>query len=168
MSRIEEVHYNGAVTDLVSGGRARASAVGDGNPGAEAWALLFELFMAHKTRFPAIASEFDLTPQQAFVLHRLEPGTPVTMHALAQTLACDASNVTGLVDRLEARGLVERRGDEHDRRVKILAVTDEGVAVRDSLRARVFSPPPPIAALSRADQLALREILRRALDAAPQ
>ena len=40
------------------------------------------------------------------------------MSALAHALHCDNSNVTGIVDRLEAAGLVERRAAEHDRRVK--------------------------------------------------
>ena len=40
------------------------------------------------------------------------------MHEIATRLACDNSNVTGIVDRLEARGLVTRRPGEQDRRVK--------------------------------------------------
>ena len=45
---------------------------------------------------------------------------------LAQKLKCEPSNVTGIVDRLEARGLVERRPDPADRRVKLAAATEEG------------------------------------------
>ncbi len=141
----------------------RALASGRGSSGSQAWALLFELFMAEKSRFPSIAAEFELTPTQAHVLHRLEPGTPRAMHELAENLACDASNVTGIVDRLETRGLVERRSDEHDRRVKMLVLTDEGVALRDRLRERFFAPPAAIARLTASDQRALRDILGRAL-----
>ncbi len=130
---------------------------------AEAWELLFELFMAQKPRFPAIAAEFDLTPSQMHVLHLLGQGGPMPMHTLAASLACDASNVTGIVDRLEGRGLVERRSDAQDRRVKILGLTDEGLDLRERLRDLIFAPPPPIARLSAADQRALRDILRRAL-----
>ena len=43
------------------------------------------------------------------------------MGRLADTLSCDASNVTGLVDRLESRGLVRRQPSPDDRRVKVLA-----------------------------------------------
>ena len=153
----------GMTRSATARGAAQRAKASSGGPGGEAWALLFELFMRHKSRFPAVAAEFDLTPAQAHVLHLLEPDTPMSMHAVAARLACDASNVTGIVDRLETRGLVERRGDEQDRRVKMLAVTAEGVAVRDGLRERVFAPPPPIARLSAADQRALRDILRRAL-----
>src|SRR5437870_3303553 len=76
--------------------------------GAEAWRLLFELFRAQRPRIVAIAAEFDLTLMQANVLHLLDE--PLPMSTLAERLSCDASNVTGIVDRLEARGLIERRG----------------------------------------------------------
>jgi MarR family transcriptional regulator, organic hydroperoxide resistance regulator len=125
---------------------------------------MFELFVQQKPRHVAIAAEFDLSPMQAFALRLLEPGTPLAMSDLAEALHCDASNVTGIVDRLEARGLIARGGADHDRRVKMLTVTDEGAALRTRLLDRISEPPPPIATLSVADQRALRDILRRALD----
>src|SRR5205823_3780422 len=73
--------------------------------------------------------ELGLSPMQAHTLRFLEH--PVPMNELAETLWCDASNVTGIVDRLEARGLVERRPSPDDRRVKLLCLTDEGEALRD-------------------------------------
>ena len=129
----------------------------------EAWALMFELFAQQKSRHIAMAAEFDLSPMQAFALRLLEPGTPLPMSDLAEALHCDASNVTGIVDRLEARGLIARRGADHDRRVKMLVVTETGAALRERLLARIAEPPPPIARLSAADQRALRDIMRRAL-----
>jgi MarR family transcriptional regulator, organic hydroperoxide resistance regulator len=128
--------------------------------GAEAWRLLFELFRAQRPRIVAIAAEFDLTLMQANVLHLLDE--PLPMSTLAERLSCDASNVTGIVDRLEARGLIERRGAEGDRRVKLLAVTRRGVALRRRLEERIFEPPHEIATLSARDQQALRDILSRA------
>ena len=124
---------------------------------------MFELFVQQKPRHIAAAAEFDLSPMQASSLRLLEPGTPLAMSDLADALHCDASNVTGIVDRLEARGLIARRGADHDRRVKMLVVTDKGAALRERLLARLSEPPPSIAALSGADQRALRDILRRAL-----
>ena len=59
------------------------------------------------------------------------------MHEIASRLACDSSNVTGIVDRLEARGLVTRRPCERDRRVKQIVPTALGLEVRDALRARM-------------------------------
>jgi MarR family transcriptional regulator, organic hydroperoxide resistance regulator len=124
---------------------------------------MFELFVQQKPRHIAIAAEFDLSPMQAFALRLIEPGTPLAMSVLAEALHCDASNVTGIVDRLEVRGLIARRGADHDRRMKMLVVTEEGAALRERLLERISEPPPPIAALSAADQRSLRDILRRAL-----
>ena len=135
------------------------------DPGRQAWDLVSEFLRTQRARYTAIAAELELAPMQAFALKQLEPGTPVPMSGLAEALGCDASNVTGIVDRLEARGLIERRGAEHDRRVKMLSVTDKGADVRGTLLARLHEPPPEIARLSRADQRALRDILRRALAA---
>jgi MarR family transcriptional regulator, organic hydroperoxide resistance regulator len=134
------------------------------SPAAEAWGLLHELFMSQKGRFIAIAQEFDLTPIQMGAVRNLDPERPVPMSQLAGTLHCDASNVTGIVDRLESRGLVERRSAHRDRRVKMLALTDEGARVREALVERMSKPPEALAALSTADQRALRDILRRALE----
>ena len=142
---------------------ARAERPVDG-PAAEAWRLLFELFRAEKPRFQAVSSELGLSHIQAHALHLLEPGRPVPMSAVAEGLACDASNVTGIVDRLEERGLIERRGAAHDRRVRMLYVTDEGARLRRAVAERMFSPPPAITRLSPADQRALRDVLRRALE----
>jgi DNA-binding MarR family transcriptional regulator len=86
------------------------------------------------------------------------------MSDLAQSLFCDNSNVTGIVDRLEERGLVRREAAEGDRRVKLLVLTDEGERMRVEITKRMAEPPPPIAALSEADQRALRDILQRAVE----
>jgi DNA-binding MarR family transcriptional regulator len=78
-------------------------------------------------------------------------------------LACDNSNVTGIIDRLEERGLVERRNAPHDRRVKLVALTPEGKRLKQGVEARMAEPPPAIEGLSREDQRALRDVLRRAV-----
>ena len=82
---------------------------------------------------------------------------------LATTLACDASNVTGLVDRLESRGLVRRQSADHDRRSKMLHLTPAGSRVRALLVDRMSAPPPILSRLSAREQQALVRILRRLL-----
>jgi DNA-binding MarR family transcriptional regulator len=124
---------------------------------------MHELLLASRRRFLAVASEFDLSPPQVRALGVLEPGRPVPMSELACALHCDNSNVTGIVDRLESRGLVERRSASHDRRVKMLAVTERGAEVRERLAERMGQAPEPLANLSPEDQSALRDIMRRAL-----
>jgi MarR family transcriptional regulator, organic hydroperoxide resistance regulator len=101
---------------------------------------------------------------QAHVLRLLEPGQPLPMRTLARKLCCDASNVTGIVDRLEERGLVQRTAAPADRRVRMLVVTDSGLALRRRMLKRMSEAPEPIARLSADDQRALREILHRALE----
>src|SRR5436190_21166307 len=133
------------------------------DPGVEAWELMFEPFKATKReRFP-LAHEFGLPPMQLVALSVLEPGGQMPMSALADTLLCDASNVTGIVDRLEARGLIERQASTHDRRVKLLALTDDGIRLRAETTRRSSRPPLQIAALSSEDRRALRDILKRAV-----
>jgi MarR family transcriptional regulator, organic hydroperoxide resistance regulator len=135
------------------------------SPAAEAWALMQRLFGPQRKRFMTLAAEYELSPPQLGALKALHPDQPVAMSELAGILGCDNSNVTGIVDRLEYRGLVERRPAEHDRRVKLLALTEEGKELRDSLGDRLHAPPDELARLSSEDQRTLRDILHRAFEA---
>ena len=123
-----------------------------------------ELWRDVRGQVMAAAREFDLSPPQMFALRHLQEHEPLPMGELAQFLHCDSSNVTGIVDRLEQRGLVERRAAEHDRRVRHLVLTEAGHDMSEVFGARMASPPPALEALSAADQRALRDLLRRALD----
>jgi len=131
---------------------------------SEAWALFWRIFSADKPRRMATLSELGLAPMQSMALMQLRPGEPMTMSAMAHALMCDNSNVTGIVDRLEALGLVERRPSERDRRVKAVALTEQGVAVRGVVQLRMGEPPPPLKGLSDEDAATLRDILQRALE----
>ena len=135
-------------------------------PATEAWLLLQQIMMAQRSRLFAVASEFDLAPAQVLALKTLEPGRPRAMSELATALHCDNSNVTGIADRLEDRGLVVRRPSDQDRRVKMLEVTEEGAALRERLHDRLGQPPAALAALSDEDARTLRDVLARAVAAA--
>src|SRR5438034_2438809 len=102
-----------------------------------AWQLLMKFFFAQRGHLPSSGTEFDLSPVQCHVLHLIEPGRPLPMSRLAGTLSCDASNVTGLVDRLESRGLVERQTSAHDRRVKVVQLTATGTRLRAQMLRRM-------------------------------
>ncbi|GGM95146.1 MarR family winged helix-turn-helix transcriptional regulator [Streptomyces fuscichromogenes] len=110
------------------------------------------------------AGEHALTGAQARLLSLLSL-EPLPMRKLAQKLKCEPSNVTGIVDRLEARGLVERRPDPADRRVKLAAATDEGRRVARDLRDGLRFAREPLAGLSDEERLSLRDLLRRMLTA---
>ena len=130
---------------------------------SEAWSLIAQLFTSQRTRFLAIASEFELAPAQLGALKALDPDDPVPMRDLAQALACDNSNVTGIIDRLEDRGLVERRPAPHDRRVKMLVVTPAGAEIRARVKARMDEAPEALKRLSADEQQLLRDLMRKAL-----
>src|SRR5437764_8892088 len=129
-----------------------------GPPVRDPWELLVRLFFAQRANLPPLAAELQLSPAQCHVLHLIEPDRPIPMGQLAETLACDASNVTGLVDRLESRGLVRRRASEADRRVKVLELTATGARLRSLLLERMTAPPPTLRRLSAAEQRSLVRI----------
>ena len=128
-----------------------------------AWELLTRLFFAQRGQLPSLAGELDLSPVQCHVLHLMQPDQPIPMGRLAETLACDASNVTGLVDRLESRGLIVRRASADDRRVKVIVLTPTGARLRAELHQRLAAPPDPFQRLSEAEQRTLVRILERLL-----
>jgi DNA-binding MarR family transcriptional regulator len=133
------------------------------DPAAEAWDAFQELFLQQRPRILEIQHEFGLKPPPlAMTLKLIDEPTP--MGRIADVLCCDGSTVTWIVDRLEDRGLVERRSDPGDRRVRLIALTPEGRRIRDQIRARLAEPPAAIAQLRARDQRALRDILRRALE----
>ena len=133
-------------------------------PTCEAWQLLVRFSLTQRATLPALAAELELSPAQCHLLNLLEPDRPMPMGELAGALSCDASNVTGLVDRLESRGLVLRSPSEDDRRVKVLSLTPLGKKIRAALLDRMTSSPPTLGKLSEADQRALARILRRLLE----
>jgi DNA-binding MarR family transcriptional regulator len=129
-----------------------------------AWQLLVQLFFAQRAHLPLLAAELQLSPAQCHVLHLIEPDRPLPMARLAETLACDASNVTGLVDRLESRGLVRRRPAAEDRRVKVLVLTATGSRLRSQLLELMSTPPAMLDRLSVSEHRALVRILTRLLE----
>ncbi len=133
-------------------------------PECDAWKLLVRFFFTQRATLPPLAAELELSPAQCHVLHLIEPDRPIPMGQLAETLACDASNVTGLVDRLESRGLVRRRPSPGDRRVKVLHLTPDGSRLRALLIDRMTAPPAALERLSLREQRALVRLLQRLLE----
>jgi len=114
-----------------------------------------------------ILAELELTEALGDVLWQLGAvGQAVPMRDLAGRLHCDPSNVTFLADRLEERGLIERRPDLSDRRVKLLALTTAGLAVRTRI-VQAAATRSPLARLSPADQQRLCRLLDKCLQPEP-
>jgi DNA-binding MarR family transcriptional regulator len=135
-----------------------------GSEACEAWQLLVRFFFAQRAHLPLLAAELQLSPAQCHLLRAIEPGQPIPMRHAAQALACDASNVTGLVDRLESRGLIRRRPSDEDRRVTMLDLTPTGSRLRALLLDRMSAPPATLDRLTIRDQRELVRILSRLLE----
>lgn len=129
----------------------------------EAWGLLASL--VYPPKFIDVARDLGLTPATLGALVRL--AEPRTMGEIAEMLRCDPSNVTGIADALEARGLGRRRPSDADRRVKAVELTAKGERLRQRAMGELSEPPAWLRSLPAKDQRTLRDILRRAAETAP-
>ncbi len=109
-----------------------------------------------------LLTELDLTEPLANVLWRLDPdASPPSMGMLAAALSCDPSTVTFLTDRLEQRGLIQRRPVPSNRRQKVISLTPQGVQARARI-VRTLTAGSPFAQLSPAERHHLHVLLARA------
>ncbi len=124
--------------------------------------LIGTVVARYHEEYELAAASHQLTGAQARVLNLLSL-EPMAMRRIAQKLKCEPSNITGIVDRLESRGLVERRPDPADRRVKLAAPTEEGLQTADRLRESLDFAREPLAGLSAEERAVLRDLLKRML-----
>jgi DNA-binding MarR family transcriptional regulator len=110
--------------------------------------------------YQARAAELSLSIPEAKALGALDPGQPLSMRDLAARVHASPSNLTVTVDRLEARGLIVRRGG-NDRRVKSALLTDAGLALRERLDERMVADHPAARGLNAAQRATLLDLLRR-------
>jgi DNA-binding MarR family transcriptional regulator len=108
----------------------------------------------------ARAAELNLSLPEAKALQHLEPDRAMPMRELAARLHANPSNVTVVVARLEARGVLAREVSG-DRRVKGVRLTPAGVKLRAKLEARLMADHPATRGLSTAEQRELLALLRR-------
>ncbi|MGH7755920.1 MAG: MarR family winged helix-turn-helix transcriptional regulator [Vulcanimicrobiaceae bacterium] len=133
------------------------------NPDGVPWRLFHEVLHSQKYWLAEVAADLGISPQLGYALHNIPAQGGVTMSELASEMACDRSNATGVIDRLEARGLVERQASRTDRRAICVVLTAAGRRLRKKIDERLEQAPPALAALSPTDQRALRRILETAL-----
>jgi DNA-binding MarR family transcriptional regulator len=130
---------------------------------ADVWRDLFSFFWSSGSRnaMHMVSQELGVTPGHVKALLELQPDQPRPMGALAESLHCDASNATWLVDRLEERDLVERGTVPSDRRVKTVVLTPLGAKTRAAVIERLHEPPEDLLALDREDLEELRAALAK-------
>jgi DNA-binding MarR family transcriptional regulator len=116
------------VTRTISGGRAPSARTTAS--GSDPYAPIIADFRAAIMTLKAISSErvrrLGLSMAQLNILYTLQRCGEMPMSRLAEMLNVSLSNATGLIDRIEERGLVERTRVPEDRRVVVIRVTDAG------------------------------------------
>lgn len=132
--------------------------------GREAFELTFQWWREHREYMAELQSVTGLSPMEVHAVRALHPGVGTPTVSLAQQIHCEPSNITSVVDRLVRAGLVERTSSAEDRRMRLIALTDTGRGLRDTIQTRLASPPAAIARLSATDQRLLRDLLLRMLD----
>jgi DNA-binding MarR family transcriptional regulator len=128
---------------------------------ADVWRLMMQHLQAQWGRAAGLLQKAGLTPGHFKVLLVLSSGEAKPMGELAGQLACDASTMTWLVDRLEERGLVERRPSPDDRRVKTIVLTEAGRAQAEELQAQLYEPPKELLDLDRDALDAIHDVFSR-------
>ena len=125
-----------------------------------AWSKLQPLFFSKRDAFFEIIAAHGLTPSHGQALAVLTEG-PMRMRDIADSLVCDASYVTAIVDNLEHLGFAIRQPSSTDRRVKEIALTERGRAVTAEIHAHMTTPPEALRQLSVADRRTLAGILAK-------
>src|SRR5207245_5612013 len=128
---------------------------------AEAWREIFDFIIATSSERNRYIGESGLTPNDARALTSLTEKSGRTMGSLAEEWKCDASTATWIVDRLEAKGLVERRPHATDRRVKLVVLTPRGSRTKAKQMERMYIPPPELLDLDVDDLVTLRSAVAK-------
>ena len=95
--------------------------------------LLRELIAAEE---PVLAAH-DVTMWGYVVLLALDRSSMRTQAALAAAIGADKTRIIRDLDELQQRGLIERRPDPDDRRVRLLAITDAGRTVKNAVQEEI-------------------------------
>ncbi len=126
--------------------------------------LLVEMSSRLSRNFAARAAELNLSPAEGKVLLALDPDSTWSMRGLARKLGYDASNLTGVIGKLEDHGVVQRHPDQTDRRIKKITTTEKGARIREGLARRLRGDAGPVSALTEPELRELRALLMRAMD----
>lgn len=113
------------------------------------------------------ATGYDLTPVQYAALVAIRTHPAIDQSTLAGEIAFDRTTITGVVDRLENKGLIRRQIGAKDRRSRELIVTDDGLAALERIAPAVHAAQTLMTKGLSADEVAeLIRLLRKAVDAA--
>lgn len=129
--------------------------------GREALELSFAWWQEHRQYMAELQTRTGLSPMEVHAVRGLDQDAPTATLTLAGRINCEPSNITTIVDRLERAGLIDRRPDPGDRRVRLVTLTRAGLEVRSRIDTYLHTPPAAINRLSAAEQRVLRDLLRK-------
>jgi DNA-binding MarR family transcriptional regulator len=119
-------------------------------------------YQRHMAIFAAVMSDLDLTSVQFAALVKLRDMKAVTQTELGRLIGIDRATISGVVSRLQKRGLLQFRLDPLDRRSRIIALTPAGeTLLGQALRRTEQVGDDTLAPISEAERAALREMLRK-------
>jgi DNA-binding MarR family transcriptional regulator len=124
--------------------------------------MLSTLGHAISRRFFRALEPLELHPREFAVLRAVKANDGQSQQALAEQLRIPPSRIVAIVDELESRGLVERRADPSDRRVRMLYVTNRGeTMLHDAFNLVVQHEREISDALTTKERTQLLELLTR-------
>jgi DNA-binding MarR family transcriptional regulator len=133
----------------------------------QVWQLMSDYSRSQFHQKTRSLHDLGLTPGHMKALLTLEPGDARPIGSCAQEMGCDASTATWLIDRLEERGLVERRPSRSDRRVKGVLLTQLGAETKASLQEHYYEPPAELLDLDRESLESLLDALSKLAQCGP-
>lgn len=102
-----------------------------------------------------------VTPVQYAALHKVGMTPGVDQRTLARSIGLDTSTIAGVIDRLEARGLMQRNASPEDRRVRLLSLSEAGQTLLDAIEPDMLLAQDRILApLPKAEQAEFMRMLR--------
>lgn len=98
--------------------------------GTALYTVLKEIFLLLDDGDRRLLSSYNLTVPRFYALIHLGDNPGLSLSELSALMFCDKSNVTRLVQGLEAENLVQRRPHKHDGRITCLSLTSAGEELR--------------------------------------
>ncbi|MGH7203497.1 MAG: MarR family winged helix-turn-helix transcriptional regulator [Candidatus Levyibacteriota bacterium] len=121
---------------------------------------LFQVAISTKHELMTTAEKYKLSVMQLYTLCLLDNKTSIPMNSLSSTLHCDASNVTGIVDRLLGQNYIVRAENPEDRREKMIKLTAKGARLCAKISTEINRTPPiNVSQLSEKQKQQLSQIL---------
>lgn len=135
----------------------------DTNPHLTIYQCSTSLAAKYRHATTKLAESFGLTGAQLGALCMLDAYKPVPMKYLCILLTCDASNVTGIIERLVHSGFIQREDSLEDRRVKMIRLTTKGIHLRQLAIAHFEETGPHgLTRLTAQEQQQLATLLEKA------